>query len=84
MTINPNEFQTTALAWIGVSLIVGSALIAAVGNLWGKVQSLVAAHAENRTDIRNVNDQITSVAAALPGAGVTITTGAQTDGGDRP
>lgn len=82
MTINPNEFQATALAWIGVSVVVGGALIAAIGVLWGKVQALVAAHAENRADIRSVNDQITSVAASLPAPGAVITTGAQT-GGDK-
>jgi hypothetical protein len=80
MTLNPSDFQTAALAWISVTLVVGTAAIAAIGVLWGKVQSLKDAHAENRADIRSVNDQITTVAAAMPTAAPVVID--QT--GDRP
>lgn len=64
--MTPADFQSTALAWIGVTVLVGTALIAAIGVLWGKVQELRAGHAENRADIRSVNEQITAVKVATP------------------
>ena len=65
--MTPNQFQDVALAWIGVTVVVGTSAIVAYFRLRGLIDSLKAKQKENTQRI-DVHDSIQGVNTAPPAA----------------
>lgn len=63
--MTPQEFQTVALAWIGVTGVVGAAAIAAGWTLYQNVKQRLNFH---RDDIKTLTDDVKVINRALPTA----------------